>query len=529
MAAVAAVLALITVAVAQPASAGAPPPPGGSFVDDDANTHEGMIEAIAALGVTLGCETSLYCPAAELNRGQMASFLARALTLPDPVADHFADDDGTTHEDNINRISEAGITTGFSDGTYRPDDIITRAQMASFIARGFGLDAVATGPFVDVSGIHAGNINAIYVAGITTGCALGVTYFCPDDAVRRDQMASFIGRALGLTPVAVAARDWTLAISAVDADGVPVGIHAVDANTGAVDVLTTDVDDRPHWNRDKTRIAFHRLFAELFDDPLLGEDFVPPVHVVEADASAELDVGSWLVTEGEAAGSFGYSFGPGGDLAIDAGVSFAGVDRDLWIADIDGAAASELAADPGWWLTDPQWSTGGDSIAVYAGDGTGMEAVRIVNATTGATVLDIDEPANFFEFPWSPTGEIILVHLASSATQNELLLYDVSFMDGIPVFLPPGNLSGFAWSPDGTHVAFVSDADGDREVYVVEIASELVTQLTFTDTVDEADPVWSPDGVMLAFGELGGTTVHIVVAETGTEVTALTDATDPDW
>ncbi len=39
-------------------------PPGGTFTDDDGNTHEGMIEAIAAAGITLGCnpEGTLYCP-----------------------------------------------------------------------------------------------------------------------------------------------------------------------------------------------------------------------------------------------------------------------------------------------------------------------------------------------------------------------------------------------------------------------------------------------------------------------------------
>ncbi len=45
------------------------------------------------------------------------------------------------------------------------------------------------------------NINAIAEEGVTLGCDEAGTLFCPDDPVRRDQMASFIGRALGLEPI----------------------------------------------------------------------------------------------------------------------------------------------------------------------------------------------------------------------------------------------------------------------------------------------------------------------------------------
>jgi len=62
-------------------------PPGGTFTDDDGNTHEGNIEAIAAEGITRGCNpptNDRYCPDDLVERDQMASFLARALGL-DPI------------------------------------------------------------------------------------------------------------------------------------------------------------------------------------------------------------------------------------------------------------------------------------------------------------------------------------------------------------------------------------------------------------------------------------------------------------
>jgi S-layer homology domain len=182
--------------------AGAQLPPGGTFTDDNGNTHEGYIEAIAADGITLGCnpEGTLYCPADPVRRDQMASFIARGFDLPKASRDYFPDDDGT-HEDNINRLAEAGITEGLDDGTYDPEGLVTRAQMGSFLARAMGLDPVPGDVFDDVSGVHEGNINAIADAGVTLGCNESGTLFCPDDLVRRDQMASFLGRALDLDPI----------------------------------------------------------------------------------------------------------------------------------------------------------------------------------------------------------------------------------------------------------------------------------------------------------------------------------------
>ena len=45
------------------------------------------------------------------------------------------DDDGTTHEPNINRVRAAGITTGCTATTYCPKQPVTRGQMAAFLFR----------------------------------------------------------------------------------------------------------------------------------------------------------------------------------------------------------------------------------------------------------------------------------------------------------------------------------------------------------------------------------------------------------
>ncbi len=165
------------------------------FPDAEGSVHYSAIIAIHEAGITAGCGTGLYCPSAKVTRGQMASFLARALDLPDPIGDYFSDDTGSTHELNINKIREAGITTGLPDGTFRPNQLVSRAQMGSFLARAMGLEPLPGSRFADVTGSHAGNINAIAEAGVTLGCSADGTLYCPDDPVRRDQMASFLARA----------------------------------------------------------------------------------------------------------------------------------------------------------------------------------------------------------------------------------------------------------------------------------------------------------------------------------------------
>ncbi|MDP8957843.1 MAG: CHRD domain-containing protein [Actinomycetota bacterium] len=187
------------------------PPPGsagGTFTDDDGNLHEGNIETMAAADITQGCtaDGTEYCPADSVTREQMASFIVRAFGVPpDPSGrDFFTDDEGSIHEADINALAAAGITKGCSaDGTlYCPTDSVSREQMASFLSRALGLRFSNVDFFTDDDGsIHEPAINALAAAGITQGCSADGTLYCPTDAVPRDQMASFLARALELRPM----------------------------------------------------------------------------------------------------------------------------------------------------------------------------------------------------------------------------------------------------------------------------------------------------------------------------------------
>jgi tricorn protease len=58
-----------------------------------------------------------------------------------------------------------------------------------------------------------------------------------------------------------------------------------------------------------------------------------------------------------------------------------------------------------------------------------------------------------------------------------------------------------AWSPDGKHLAYLSDASGEYEVYVKSIKSGRVTRLTNDGDVWRYPPVWSPDSKHIAYAD----------------------------
>lgn len=158
-------------------------------------------------GITVGCAEDRYCPKGLVTRAQMATFLTRALSLPAATRDYFTDDAGNKHEPRINALAQAGITVGCSATRFCPDGTVTRAQMATFLGRGFDLGPAVRDYFSDDSGSkHEARINALAQAGVTRGCS--TTTYCPAGAVNREQMAAFLHRALAPGPgVLVGAGD----------------------------------------------------------------------------------------------------------------------------------------------------------------------------------------------------------------------------------------------------------------------------------------------------------------------------------
>ena len=83
-----------------------------------------------------------------------------------------------------------------------------------------------------------------------------------------------------------------------------------------------------------------------------------------------------------------------------------------------------------------------------------------------------------------------------------------------------------AWSPDGRRIAFVSDRDGNLEIYAASADGSDLTRLTHNDT-DDWSLAWSPDGRRIAFisrlGTDGDDEIYAMNAD-GSEITRLANS-----
>ena len=170
-----------------------------NFPDALDSVHADAIQAIRQQGITLGCGSGFYfCPDDVVTRAEMATFLRRALTVREVEGDRFSDvPAGHAHGGSIYAIAELGITSGCGDGSgYCPGDPTTRGAMAVFLARALDLELEENRGqwFEDVPATHpfGSAINAIAERGITVGCKEGL--FCPEVPVTRAAMATFLAR-----------------------------------------------------------------------------------------------------------------------------------------------------------------------------------------------------------------------------------------------------------------------------------------------------------------------------------------------
>jgi len=154
-----------------------------------------------------------YRPGEPVTRDQMAVYIARALAggdanvPPGPATPTFTDvpTDYWAYK-HVEYAHAQNVVGGYWDGTYRPEEIVNRAQMAVFVARGRvapnGDAAIPPGPetptFPDVPIDHWAYkwVEYCYAQGVVGGYPDG-TYH-PDETVNRAQMAVYVQRAFGL-------------------------------------------------------------------------------------------------------------------------------------------------------------------------------------------------------------------------------------------------------------------------------------------------------------------------------------------
>jgi M6 family metalloprotease-like protein len=199
-----------------PVALGAPAFPTGSFADlSTADPAYPWVQKLLDLGWTSGCGTDaatgqrLFCPVAPITRREMAKFLVTAAGVaPMPGGTPVFED--VPASDWAYAWVQALANAQWTDGCgtdpatggrlFCPNDPVSRAQMAKFLATVTGLSANSfqTEAFNDVTPANPAYpwVQALYSQHVSDGCsydpATGVRLFCPDQPVTRAQMAKFL-------------------------------------------------------------------------------------------------------------------------------------------------------------------------------------------------------------------------------------------------------------------------------------------------------------------------------------------------
>ncbi len=157
-------------------------------------------------GVVNGTGGGRYSPASPISRGSFLAMLDRALGLPRTSQQQFPDvPAGSYYADAIQAAYGMGIVNGYSDGTFRPDKSITRAEASAMLYRALQVMGWSIGSenpavlssYSDAASVPAyarGATSVMVQSGILAGTAAGKLE--PNRTMTRAEMAVVLARAL---------------------------------------------------------------------------------------------------------------------------------------------------------------------------------------------------------------------------------------------------------------------------------------------------------------------------------------------
>jgi hypothetical protein len=183
-------------AVDEEAAADTPP-----FTDIDALSDEKFIAIwdLHELGVINGFTDGTFRPNSVLTRGQAALMFFNTGWYPAAEGVGFPDVKNERYIDAVSAMKSEGIFQGHKSGNFGLTDQLTREQMATALVRAFGLEPiegvdVELGDLDKVNERHRADVSTLYQHGITLGNREG--NYNPTGTVNRGDFALFMHRAI---------------------------------------------------------------------------------------------------------------------------------------------------------------------------------------------------------------------------------------------------------------------------------------------------------------------------------------------
>jgi Tol biopolymer transport system component len=203
--------------------------------------------------------------------------------------------------------------------------------------------------------------------------------------------------------------------------------------------------------------------------------------------------------------------------------------EDLFAMDVDGSNVVTVAGDPAGPEFDGAWSPDGEWI-VYRDSTRGInedDEIAIARADGSERRMITNDPANDWGPDWSPDGSTIAFN--SDRDGGRLRGYLVA-PDGTN--LRPMGIDAWveypSFSPDGTRIAFMGHQGSNYEIYVADIATGAVEQLTDSPGQD-GWPSWSPDGSTIAFSSVRDDCRHAARADECWQTESVDDEHHDIW
>ncbi|WP_340015565.1 S-layer homology domain-containing protein [Paenibacillus sp. FSL K6-1318] len=153
-----------------------------------------------------------FRPERSVTRAEMATLITRILGTSITEGNHTFKDVKSTHwaQSAIAAAAQSGYVKGYTDGSFKPDQAMTRAELASVLQHLLNTEhtADATNTFNDVNNHWAQQaIARLNAAGVVTGYEDGT--FRPAQPVTRAEAVTMLNKLLGLDPATNAVRQWS--------------------------------------------------------------------------------------------------------------------------------------------------------------------------------------------------------------------------------------------------------------------------------------------------------------------------------
>ncbi|MFC5468865.1 S-layer homology domain-containing protein [Cohnella suwonensis] len=174
---------------------------------------EGWQQSLADDGMhkayIMGFRDGTFKPEKEITRAEMAAMLARIFDTDTRLTVKAYTDVAAAYwaKDAIDMVTAMGLMKGYTDGSFKPEQKIARAEMATILSRLLENAQGSGKGFTDTAGHWAqAAIEEAQSAGIVSGYADGK--FRPDQSLTRSEAVTMLNKLLGRGPLTGAEPKW---------------------------------------------------------------------------------------------------------------------------------------------------------------------------------------------------------------------------------------------------------------------------------------------------------------------------------